>query len=121
MSRPDTPLASAQTTAPDGLLSLEPAVLAAKELTVTYENGFTALKNFTLDVRPGEIVSLLGHSDSGKSTFMKAVTGMARPPPPSFRWPEQRSSAPAAQNYAPCAQTSATCSSTSIWCHGSAR
>lgn len=35
MSRPDTPLASAQTTAPDGLLSLEPAVLAAKELTVT--------------------------------------------------------------------------------------
>lgn len=77
MSRPDTPLVPTQRTTLSGPLSLEPAVLTAKELTVTYENGFTALKGFTLDVRPGEIVSLLGHSGSGKSTFMKAVTGMA--------------------------------------------
>ncbi|MGL3805489.1 phosphonate ABC transporter ATP-binding protein [Paeniglutamicibacter sp. R2-26] len=77
MSRPGLPLASARDAGPGTLVDLEPAVLAVKDLTVTYPNGFTALRDFTLDVRPGEIVSLLGHSGSGKSTFMKAVTGMA--------------------------------------------
>lgn len=56
---------------------LSAPVLVAKDLTVTYGDGFTALDRFTLDVRPGEVVALLGHSGSGKSTFMKAVTGMA--------------------------------------------
>lgn len=51
-------------------------VLVAKDLTVTYPNGHTALDGFTMDVRPGEVVSLLGHSGSGKSTFLKAATGM---------------------------------------------
>lgn len=58
-------------------MHLPAPVLVAKDLRVTYPNGFTALERFTLDVRPGEVVALLGHSGSGKSTFMKAATGMA--------------------------------------------
>ncbi|MBG6085108.1 phosphonate ABC transporter ATP-binding protein [Zhihengliuella flava] len=58
-------------------LGLAPAVLAAKDVSVTYEDGHQALSDFTLDVRPGEVVALLGHSGSGKSTFMKAATGLA--------------------------------------------
>lgn len=52
-------------------------VLVAKDVSVVYDNGFQALDGFTLDVRPGEVVALLGHSGSGKSTFMKAATGFA--------------------------------------------
>ncbi|GHD00231.1 phosphonate ABC transporter ATP-binding protein [Zhihengliuella salsuginis] len=58
-------------------LGVAPAVLVAKNVSVTYEDGHTALKDLTLDVRPGEVVALLGHSGSGKSTFMKAATGLA--------------------------------------------
>ena len=66
------PGASSDTDSP-----LATPIVVAKDLRVTYPNGFTALESFTLDVRPGEVVALLGHSGSGKSTFMKAATGMA--------------------------------------------
>jgi branched-chain amino acid transport system ATP-binding protein len=37
------------------------------------------LEDVTLDVRPSEIVALLGTNGNGKSTLMKCIMGMARP------------------------------------------
>jgi ABC-2 type transport system ATP-binding protein len=39
----------------------------------------TALDGFDLDVRPGEIVGLVGHNGAGKTTFVEVVTGLVRP------------------------------------------
>ena len=41
--------------------------------------GLTAVKNLSLDVRPGEIFGLIGPNGSGKSTAMKSIMGIERP------------------------------------------
>src|SRR6187200_356445 len=43
-------------------------------------NGvYTAVKDISLTVRKGEIVSLIGHSGCGKSTLMGTISGMVKP------------------------------------------
>jgi len=37
------------------------------------------VKNFQLDVRPGEFVSLIGHSGCGKSTVLSMIAGLTEP------------------------------------------
>ncbi|MEO9168179.1 MAG: sugar ABC transporter ATP-binding protein [Aestuariivirga sp.] len=41
--------------------------------------GVTALSNFSMDVRPGEIVGLVGENGAGKSTLMKILGGVIAP------------------------------------------
>src|SRR5260370_40736643 len=53
--------------------------LAVRNLTMCYENGYTALSNLNLSVSAGEMVVVLGSNGSGKSTFMKCVVGLNRP------------------------------------------
>jgi len=49
-------------------------------LTKTYPNRPTSvLKNFSLSIRDGEMIALLGPSGSGKSTLLKLITGIERP------------------------------------------
>jgi NitT/TauT family transport system ATP-binding protein len=45
----------------------------------TFPNGFVALRNFDLAVRPGEFVSLLGPSGCGKSTALRLIAGLIEP------------------------------------------
>jgi 2-aminoethylphosphonate transport system ATP-binding protein len=47
-------------------------------VSVAYK-GTTVLHDFTLAVRPGEIMSLIGPSGSGKTTALRAVAGFVRP------------------------------------------
>ncbi len=42
-------------------------------------NGTTAVRNFTMRVRRGEIVALLGPNGSGKTTLMRIAVGILRP------------------------------------------
>lgn len=40
---------------------------------------YTAVKEISLNVKKGEIVSLIGHSGCGKSTLMGTISGMVKP------------------------------------------
>ena len=44
-----------------------------------FSNGFIALENITLEVKPGEIVSFIGTSGCGKSTLLRIIAGLESP------------------------------------------
>jgi branched-chain amino acid transport system ATP-binding protein len=45
----------------------------------TYYGAIHALKGVSLEVRPGEIVTLLGANGAGKTTTLRSINGLARP------------------------------------------
>lgn len=53
-------------------------ILRATDLHVAYGN-IKALHGVTLEVEHGEVVALIGGNGSGKSTFLKALSGLLRP------------------------------------------
>ena len=53
-------------------------VLAVQSVTKRYP-GVTALDAVSLEVRPHEVVGLIGENGSGKSTLLKIVSGVERP------------------------------------------
>src|SRR5271155_1156799 len=52
------------------------ATVDMEKLNKVYENGFHAVKDFTLDVADGEFVVLVGPSGSGKTTALRMVAGL---------------------------------------------
>jgi len=56
-----------------------PGVISISSLTKTYANGQSALKNVSLDIRPGEIFALLGPNGAGKTTLISIVCGIVTP------------------------------------------
>jgi phosphonate transport system ATP-binding protein len=53
--------------------------LAVRRLALRYPNGKVALKGVDLEVRPGELVVVLGSNGSGKSTLMRCIVSLLRP------------------------------------------
>lgn len=51
------------------------AGLVVDDVTVTYRNGFTALRNASFALPAGTIAALVGVNGSGKSTLFKAIMG----------------------------------------------
>ena len=49
--------------------------LMVRDATVTYRNGFTALRSASFAIPTGTITALVGVNGSGKSTLMRAVVG----------------------------------------------
>jgi len=58
--------------------SVREPVLKLKDIRKTF-GGVTAIENFSLDVRPGEIVALVGDNGAGKSTLIKIISGVYTP------------------------------------------
>ena len=54
-------------------------ILEINELSKTYENGFSALSNASLNVKEGEILALLGPNGAGKTTLISAICGISVP------------------------------------------
>ena len=54
-------------------------MLKIEHLSVSYAGGQTALSDFTLHMRPGEIVALVGESGSGKTTAVRTIMGLLPP------------------------------------------
>ena len=50
-----------------------------KDLSKVYDNGFTALKNITLNIKKGEIFAMLGPNGAGKTTLISIICGIVKP------------------------------------------
>ncbi|MFZ5693082.1 MAG: manganese/iron ABC transporter ATP-binding protein [Pseudomonadota bacterium] len=55
------------------------ASISVRNLSVTYPNGFTAVRDASFQLDPGTICALVGINGSGKSTIFKAIMGFVRP------------------------------------------
>ena len=54
-------------------------IIELKNITKTYENGFTAVSDFNLYVNKGEFVTFLGPSGCGKTTTLRMIAGFELP------------------------------------------
>ena len=53
----------------------EPALIAARQLSVAF-GGARVLDGVSVEVRSGEIVTLIGPNGSGKTTLVRALLGL---------------------------------------------
>ena len=56
-----------------------PPIISIQNLSKTYDNGFSALKDVSIDIEKGEIVALLGPNGAGKTTLISIVCGVVNP------------------------------------------
>jgi D-xylose transport system ATP-binding protein len=49
-----------------------------RDISIAF-GGIKAVDDVTVDLRPGEVVGLLGHNGAGKSTLIKILSGAYRP------------------------------------------
>ncbi|WP_420336867.1 manganese/iron ABC transporter ATP-binding protein [Roseibium sp.] len=59
----------------DATVSTDACGLSAKDVTVTYRNGHTALWNASFSIPKGTVTALVGVNGAGKSTLFKAIMG----------------------------------------------
>ena len=54
-------------------------IIELKHITRTYEDGFSAVEDFNLEVKRGEFVTFLGPSGCGKTTTLRIIAGFEEP------------------------------------------
>jgi manganese/iron transport system ATP-binding protein len=67
---------------PGSVAGAAPAIAASmsvRRVSVTYANGFTAIRDASFGLDAGTICALVGVNGSGKSTLFKAIMGFVRP------------------------------------------
>jgi ABC-type polar amino acid transport system ATPase subunit len=57
-------------------MNADERIIEALDLTKTFPGGVIALDGFSLTVRRGEVVVIIGPSGSGKSTFLRCLNGL---------------------------------------------
>ncbi|TGK01083.1 ABC transporter ATP-binding protein [Leptospira semungkisensis] len=55
------------------------SIVSIRNLSKSYSNGFTALKNINLEIKKGEIIALLGPNGAGKTTLISIICGIVNP------------------------------------------
>ena len=68
------------------------SMLVLDRVGKTYPNGVRALDGISLEVAPGEILVVIGGSGCGKSTMLRAISGLDTPTPGPGRARRQRRS-----------------------------
>ena len=66
------------TTAKPAIAATTAPLLAVKNIEVVYDNVILVLRGLSLDVPKGAIVALLGANGAGKSTTLKAISGLLK-------------------------------------------
>ncbi len=56
-----------------------PSIVTVDGLDKTYEGGFQALKDVSLEIEEGEILALLGPNGAGKTTLISTICGITTP------------------------------------------
>src|SRR5262245_15386145 len=64
-------------------------ILMVETLRLTY-GAVTAVKDVSLGVSPGEVVALLGANGAGKTTMLRAISGLVRPRAGAIRFLDER-------------------------------
>lgn len=54
-------------------------IIELRHVTKTYDNGFTAVEDFNLEIKRGEFVTFLGPSGCGKTTTLRMIAGFEIP------------------------------------------
>ena len=54
-------------------------MIEIKNLSFKYKNGKEVLKNINLQIKEGEVISIIGKNGSGKSTLARLISGITKP------------------------------------------
>lgn len=65
--------------APRPATTAQEPVVAFEHVDFAYPLGGAAVHDLTLEVRPGELIGLVGQNGAGKTTFTKLLTGLLKP------------------------------------------
>src|SRR5579863_4004199 len=63
---------------PTGTSTTTSPLLAVRNIEVVYDDVILVLRGLSLDVPKGSIVALLGANGAGKSTTLKAISGLLK-------------------------------------------
>lgn len=73
-----TPAVSHAQEQADASQRLEPAGLLVSDLSVIYRNGAIGVERASIEVKPGEIVAVLGRNGAGKTSLLTGIAGCLR-------------------------------------------